>query len=887
MAWYDKFLNGAQETQSIGKKDNSKQIGQKSDTKQSGTIYDNIKYNQGAVSLTASEQEFLEASKNINQYTRPDSINQAPQKSTVPSRAPSGRNMPGANLNSVSGADISGNESLAQLRSSLSEAQAQLSEAQAQKTDNEVINQAKEQTENDKTAYDEAVEQMSSDDEHVQAQIDDIQSRKSENDSAVTEQESQISDINSNISDKNSQISGINSQLGGLAKPSQSDYMTTDEEGNQTVDSASYNAAMAQYEAQKSALEEQLSNAENELNDLEAQLSDAQTQLSGLEQQRDEISQDLANLVQSQDGQKIKNQQLVQDTMQKYNDSKQALTQTTQEQTARVNSDITQLQSNITEYNNAIRQKEQEEAQKSNQTMQSDSDESSADPLTLSVGDKKYTLLDAGVDENTFDSTDDFLADRSIEEAIGNIPGNHDYVLSFEELEAAGINVVDSNGDIKGIGEIRSEIASELNIDETEVSDIGISINQDMIDKYNNQQDQDLKLVDTSQKDEAGNYKEITGIEASSTFEDAGKLREEYNLPESSGIKQAQNAARFVSRELTEETESILSNAKIILNPEDYSKKEVKTAVKEINDAAKELKTEKKENKENSEEFGASKTDDNNSSMIKESLSKLSNALKNYNPDNAESKAEVKSLMLDAIKTYNIENGVSPVVANAIAKAYGEIGVGEEYIKASVNDGMETPLYNEAGQVQPLSKEEGGMKANTGEMEKYGGKQGDAWCMKFISWLYGDGQGINFSDKFNYEYSDISVSSIRQEASDKGVYSPVSENNYEPVPGDIMVLENNGASHVAMVVNNDDEYVYTIEGNADNEVRAKKYSKTGEKYNDVSGYIRMNEVYGSNASPINIDYLAKNLDENIAFSDTASKEEKEAFLLAKTHEGTI
>ena len=96
-----------------------------------------------------------------------------------------------------------------------------------------------------------------------------------------------------------------------------------------------------------------------------------------------------------------------------------------------------------------------------------------------------------------------------------------------------------------------------------------------------------------------------------------------------------------------------------------------------------------------------------------------------------------------------------------------------------------------------------------------------------------------------------------------------------------------GGAHVGMVINSDKDYVYTIEGNADNEVRAKKYLKSSEKYAEVSGYIRMNDVYGSSATPYNIDYLASDLDENIAHSTTATREEKEAFLLAKKNEGTI
>ncbi|MBQ2811365.1 MAG: hypothetical protein IJF12_04260, partial [Alphaproteobacteria bacterium] len=58
-----------------------------------------------------------------------------------------------------------------------------------------------------------------------------------------------------------------------------------------------------------------------------------------------------------------------------------------------------------------------------------------------------------------------------------------------------------------------------------------------------------------------------------------------------------------------------------------------------------------------------------------------------------------------------------------------------------------------------------------------------------------------------------------------------------------------------MVVKTDGNYIYTIEGNAGDKVRAKKYAKNGNAVNKISGYIRMNEWKGSTVNPISIDYL--------------------------------
>ena len=909
MSWFDKIIGNKQDVSGVSKAGSAEKSNksQSSNDAQAGTIYDNVSYNQGAKSIESSEQDYLDAAAKFNKSSTPasSSSKQANTSSNAntansASRMSNSRRTPSINSgtagsgSTVSAANISGNESSSQLRSSRSDALSQLSEAQAQKTNNDAVNQAKSQVEQDKQAYDDAVEQLSSDDEQIQAQIDDIKSRKSDIDSAKSDQQSQISDINSNISSKNSEISDLNSQLSGLVQPSQSDYMTTDEKGNSKPDSAAYSAAMAEYEAQKAAIEEQIAAAENELTDLQSQLTDAESQLSDLDQQASDVDQELSELLSSDDGQKIQNQQAVQDAMSNYQDSQQNLSQTEQQETAQIDANISQLQDNISAYDDAIQTKEQEEAQEAQQAQQNEQESDLADPLSIKVGDEEYTLLDSGITADTFNSIDNFLADKDIDEALEQIPGNKDNVLSFQELEDAGISVVDSNGNVMGVGQIRSEIATELGIDEAAVSHIGIDINPEMIENYENGQNQDLKLVDISNTDENGNYQEVTGVGASSTFEDTAVLKEKYNLSEAetqASIDEAKNYANGVSEEVAQEAETILKDAKILLNPDEYTADEVKaaaesveTARSQIEDAAKDSKADGKKNENGDEEFGASKSD--NQTETEKSIEKLTETLKNLDLNNPESKDEAKSAMTEAIRSFNIENGVAPEVANAIAMAYSEIGVGEDYIVGTVSGDMEYPSLDANGNTTLLSKENGGIQANTGEMEKYGGRKGDAWCVKFLSWLYGDGQGINFSDKFSSQYADISVSSIRAEADNKGQYSTV-ESGYQPVPGDIMVLENNGASHVGMVINNDKDYVYTIEGNADNEVRAKKYLKSGEKYTDVSGYIRMNDVYGSSATPYNIDYLASNLDENIAHSTTATKEEKEAFLLAKSHEGTI
>ena len=585
MSWFDKIIGNKQDVSGVSKAGSAEKSNksQSSNDAQAGTIYDNVSYNQGAKSIESSEQDYLDAAAKFNKSSTPasSSSKQANTSSNAntansASRMSNSRRTPSINSgtagsgSTVSAANISGNESSSQLRSSRSDALSQLSEAQAQKTNNDAVNQAKSQVEQDKQAYDDAVEQLSSDDEQIQSQIDDIKSRKSDIDSAKSDQQSQISDINSNISSKNSEISDLNSQLSGLVQPSQSDYMTTDEKGNSKPDSAAYNAAMAEYEAQKAAIEEQIASAENELTNLQSQLTDAESQLNDLEQQASEVDQELSELLSSDDGQKIQNQQAVQDAMSNYQDSQQNLSQTEQQETAQIDANISQLQDNISAYDDAIQTKEQEEAQEAQQAQQQNDQESdSADPLsaantdaqtasiqdTASTDDKEsdddqekdkdeqcdktdpveikldgqnYTLVTESGEE--FDSVADFLGANGSDE-ITSLDDNEDGVVTFSELEKGGVSLVDS--DSKEESQI-SDI-----IDESDLDSKGISVEHIDTDKYDDGKNQKVVFVDKDGEKITditlkGND-DTSSISGRITFENTQELAAEYNIKDADG----------------------------------------------------------------------------------------------------------------------------------------------------------------------------------------------------------------------------------------------------------------------------------------------------------------------------------------------------------------
>ena len=248
-----------------------------------------------------------------------------------------------------------------------------------------------------------------------------------------------------------------------------------------------------------------------------------------------------------------------------------------------------------------------------------------------------------------------------------------------------------------------------------------------------------------------------------------------------------------------EDITKLSESAKILINPEDYTEEEKAKAKKDITSIKGFYNTK----------------DEKNSTYIE-----LANDAKEYIKTGDKEKAqEIKDDIVDAFTVVNKKNGVSQETIDAINLAYQEIGVSES----------------------------GG--DNLGEMLKYGGRPGDPWCASFASWVYEAGQNKDNKDTFGYE---VAVRQLRKDAIDAGYYSKVG--TYEPVSGDIMIQENN-ASHTGIVVKTDENYIYTIEGNAGDKVRAKKYAKDGYKVNTISGYIRMNEWKGSTVNPISIDYL--------------------------------
>lgn len=334
---------------------------------------------------------------------------------------------------------------------------------------------------------------------------------------------------------------------------------------------------------------------------------------------------------------------------------------------------------------------------------------------------------------------------------------------------------------------------------------------QASIDEIKNQQDNAETELSNAQSELYDIQEQIQQAEIEA---EKSQQNEEQNNDENNPFALKESGeTEEITEVTTEDTQALAENAKIIMSPELYTEEELKNAQAEVEEIA-----------------GKEYDSDNKQAAQFVNLAK-NLSMKDIQTDETKQE-EVKEDILELFKDINIESGVSEATANAIKLAFEEIGVSEDL-------------------------DADGIGHNTGEMLKYGGAEGDAWCAGFVSWLYGSGQDRDNSSTFGYE---IGVWELSQDAVNAGYYSDKSE--YTPVAGDIMIQQNNGASHTGMVVKTDNEYVYTIEGNAGDKVRAKKYKLDGEGYQKISGYIRMNEWTGGSSSPVNIDYLSDELYED-------------------------
>lgn len=101
-----------------------------------------------------------------------------------------------------------------------------------------------------------------------------------------------------------------------------------------------------------------------------------------------------------------------------------------------------------------------------------------------------------------------------------------------------------------------------------------------------------------------------------------------------------------------------------------------------------------------------------------------------------------------------------------------------------------------------------------------------AWCAMFVSWCW---YHAGLSQDLLLKYCSVSVGC--EWCKQQGIFKY--KEDYHPKSGDIIFFLSAGSSHTGMVVYADDNYVYTIEGNASNRVDVWRWSLKDAR---ITGY---------------------------------------------------
>lgn len=101
-----------------------------------------------------------------------------------------------------------------------------------------------------------------------------------------------------------------------------------------------------------------------------------------------------------------------------------------------------------------------------------------------------------------------------------------------------------------------------------------------------------------------------------------------------------------------------------------------------------------------------------------------------------------------------------------------------------------------------------------------------AWCAMFVSWCW---YHAGLSNDLLLKY--CSCTAGRTWCESNGIFSY--KKGYKPNSGDIIFFLSSGASHTGIVIYSDDNYVYTIEGNASNRVDVWRWSRNDAR---ITGY---------------------------------------------------
>lgn len=120
-------------------------------------------------------------------------------------------------------------------------------------------------------------------------------------------------------------------------------------------------------------------------------------------------------------------------------------------------------------------------------------------------------------------------------------------------------------------------------------------------------------------------------------------------------------------------------------------------------------------------------------------------------------------------------------------------------------------------------------------------KQGFEWCDMFVDWLFYKLYGKTEGERIECQTGVLGAGTPYS----AGYYKAQGRYDSNPQPGDQIFFQRYGSiCHTGLVIDVKDSYVYTIEGNSNNQVEERKY-KLGDSY--IAGY--GHPKYSSNVAP--------------------------------------
>ena len=206
---------------------------------------------------------------------------------------------------------------------------------------------------------------------------------------------------------------------------------------------------------------------------------------------------------------------------------------------------------------------------------------------------------------------------------------------------------------------------------------------------------------------------------------------------------------------------------------------------------------------------------------------------------------EKKEALKEAMDKYNeAQAKVEETKESEASRIQGEIDTAQADVeevsqKLTEKKNVETARENGLGtdDIVEIAKKYLGMNESDGSYLQFTGGRQEAWCAHFVTYVVKEAMGEDTPEGFGSP----SVATLREWGDSNGRYEDIS--NWQNIkPGDVMIQEEDGASHTGIITSVDpDGTIHTIEGNTSDMVAERTYNPNDpdSRYHLISGFISM------------------------------------------------